>query len=271
MRLKRETAPGSIRKPGYTRKTGLLLAVTAGLALSTAPAFAEAYQLDYKVSHSKYGNIGTYSNIVDVEGPTTTVTTKLDIQVRFIGITAYRQTAERVEKWQNGHLVFLHGLTTTNGKPSEVNGTAQGDHVQITTAKGAEEAPANVRVANPWSPLVLNGDTIVTPDDGTISKVQVSAPQDTTVATGNSSVPAKLYNIDLVGLKKSYQVWLDNSGTPVKFDMAGDEGTVTFTLQSKTPVNPVVASSAAQTASLAMAMPGEASHSDSVPGASDTP
>jgi hypothetical protein len=235
MRRNSETGSASVGK------AGLLLAVTAGLALSAAPAFAEAYQLDYKVTHSKHGNIGTYTNTVVVEGQTTTVTTKLNIQVRVIGITAYRQTAERVEKWQGGRLVYLHGLTTTNGKPSEVDGVAKGDHFEVTTAKGSEQAPAGVRVANPWSTLVLNGDTIVTPDDGTISKVQVSAPQDTMVTKANGSVAAKQYDIDLLGLKKRYQVWLDNSGTPAKFDMIDDQGTVIFTLNSKTPVNPLVA------------------------------
>ncbi len=265
MRRDSETGSASVRK------AGLLLAVTTGLALSAAPAFAEAYQLDYRVTHSKYGDIGTYTNTIDVEGPTTTVTTKLNIQVRVIGITVYRQTAERVEEWQGGRLVYLHGLTTTNGKPSEVDGVAKGDHFELTTAKGSEQAPAGVRVANPWSPLVLDGDTIVTPDDGTISNVQVSTPQDTLVMTANDSVAAKQYDIDLAGLKKRYQVWLDNSGTPAKFDMIDDQGTVTFTLNSKTPVNSLVANREAQHASLAMVEPGAGSTADGIPGPGDTP
>jgi hypothetical protein len=243
MRLKREIQSGSIRS------VGLLLTITAGLALSASPAFADAYRLDYKVSHSKYGNIGSYSNVVDTEGQTTTVTTNLKVEVKVIGITAYKQTAQRVEKWQDGRLVYLHALTTTNGKPSEVDGVAQSGHFEVSTPRGPEEAPATVRVANPWSPLVLKGDTIVTPDDGTISKVDVSAPQETMVTTGYGTVSAKMYNIDLVGMKKSYQVWLDASGTPVQFDMTEGGNTVTFTLTSKTPVNPLVASAQAPNSS----------------------
>jgi hypothetical protein len=233
---------------GQFSRTGFLVAVTAALALGAAPAFADTYRLDYSVSHSKYGNIGTYSNTVDTQGQSTTVTTKLNVEVKIIGITAYHQTAQRVEKWDGGRLVYLHALTTTNGKASEVDGVAQGNRFQVTTAKGPAEAPATLRVANPWSPVVLNGDTIVTPDDGTISKVQISAPQDTNVAVGNASVPAKLYNIDLVGANRRYQVWLDNSGTPVKFDLIEDGSTVTFSLNSKTPVTPLVASAEAQSA-----------------------
>lgn len=209
--------------------------------MAPGPAFADAYRLDYSVSHSKFGNIGTYTNTVDQEGESATVTTNLNIRVKVLGISAYRQSADRIEKWNSGRLVYLHSTTNTNGKPVEVNGVAQGDHFQVTTLKGSEEAPANVRVSNPWSPSVLNGNTIVTPDDGTVCKMQISAPQDASVQVGNASVPAKEYNIDLPDLTKQYQVWFDSSGTVVKFAMIDGGNTVTFTMQSKTPVNPVVA------------------------------
>ena len=252
------------------KNIAVLIGITAGLAFSAGPAQAEAYQLDYTVSHSKYGDIGTYTNVVDTEGQTTTVTTRLNVQVRFLGIPAYRQTAQRVEKWEGGRLVALHAVTATNGKNSEVDGAAKSNHFEIMTAKGPEEAPALVRVANPWSPAVLNGDTIIAPDDGTVSKVQISAPQDTTVTAGNTAVPVKQYDIDLVGINKRYQVWFDGSGTPVKFDMIEDGSTVTFTLAAKTPVSPVVASQQAQNANLAMNPPEEPAH-DTVPGPGDTP
>lgn len=53
------------------------LPVFAFLLLLAAPqqASAEAYQLSYKITHSKYGNIGSYSNTIDTQGSNTTVTT----------------------------------------------------------------------------------------------------------------------------------------------------------------------------------------------------
>ena len=225
-----------------TLKTaGIGLVVAAATAWGAAPAFADAYKLEYSVNHSKYGNVGTYTNTVDQEGGSATVTTNLNIKVKVLGISAYHQSADRIEKWNGGRLVYLHSTTNTNGKPVEVNGVAQGDHFQITTPKGTEQAPANVRVSNPWSPAVLTGNEIITPDDGMVSKMQISAPQESTVQVGGASEQVKEYTIDLPDLKKQYQVWFDNSGTPVKFDMIDGGSTVTFTLQSKTPVNPLVA------------------------------
>jgi len=218
------------------KSSAAVIALASALAFSAAPAFADAYRLDYKVSHSKYGNIGSYSNTIDSDGQNTTVLTRSDIAVRVIGITAYRQSAQREEKWAGDRLVSLHASTDLNGKQVHVEGAAEGDHFQIKTAKGTDEEPALVRVANPWSPELMNGDTIITPDDGVTSKVQITPGQETKVKVAASEVPAKQYNIDLLGKNKHYQVWFDDSGTPVKFNMVDNDGTVTFTLSGKTPV-----------------------------------
>lgn len=236
MRLKHEFAPLSVKT------LGLSVAVVAGLMCSAAPAFADTVRLDYSVSHSKYGHIGSYSNVVDTEGQNTTVTTKENIAVKVIGITAFRQEAQRVEKWNGDRLTFFHAVTNINGKSTPVDGAAQGDHFQITSPSGSTEAPANIRIANPWSPKLMNGDTILGPDDGVVSKVLITSPQETTtVKVGGSDVQAKLYDIRFQGGNKHYQVWFDSSGTPVMFNQNDDKGTVTFTLNSKPPENPTVA------------------------------
>lgn len=235
MRLKSET------KSASTKGTLLACAALAAIVLGAAPAFADAYQLDYQVHHSKYGNVGNYTNVVDSQGPNTTVTTKLNIKVSFLGISAYHQTAQRVERWQGDRLVYLHSLTNTNGKPVEVDGVARGDHFQVTSPSGSQEAPAMVRVANPWSPKLMNGEMIITADDGSVTNMQISPAQDTMVEVGGMQVPVKQYDIDLNGQNEKYQVWFDNTGTAVKFDKIDKDGTVTFTLNSKTPVNPQVA------------------------------
>ena len=235
MRLKHKYASVS------AKTLGLSVAIAAGLMCSAAPAFADTVRLDYSVSHSKYGHIGSFSNTIDTEGQNTTVTTNENIAVKVIGITAFRQQAQRVEKWNGDKLTYFHAVTNINGKSTTVDGAAQGDHFQITSPT-ATEAPANIRVADPWTPKLMNGDTLLMPDDGQVSKVQITPAQDTTVKVGGNDVPAKLYDIRFQGSAKHYQVWFDSSGTPVMFNQVDDKGTVTFTLNAKTPANPAIAS-----------------------------
>src|SRR5207302_9890457 len=102
-----------------------------------------------------------------------------------------------------------HAVTNINGKSSPVDGILQGDHFQITGPKGQESAPANIRVANPWSPMLMNGDTLLMPDDGTVSKVQITPAQETSVQVAGNNVSAKEYDIKFVGTTEHYQACFD--------------------------------------------------------------
>jgi len=197
--------------------------------MMTAPASA-ADKLVYQVHHSKYGNIGTYTNTIEKNGNATTVTTQGEIKVAILGVVLYRQDILRVEKWDGDQLVSFHGVTTVNGKPSEINGTVEGDHFKIATPNGSITAPLTVKMANPWSANVLKGDMVMTPDRGIVEPVRVVGGADTSVALPNKTVRAKQYEIDRTDGQKRYGIWLDESGTPVKFDMVNAQGTVTFSL-----------------------------------------
>jgi hypothetical protein len=207
----------------------VVCALCAAALFTTAPASA-ADKLVYQVQHSKYGNIGTYTNTIEKNGDATTVTTQGEIKVAILGVVLYRQNILRVEKWDGDRLVSFHGVTTVNGKPFEVNGTAEGDHFKVATPNGSFSAPLAVRMANPWSPNVLKGDMVMTPDRGILENVKVVGGNDTQVALGSRTVTAKDYEIRRTDGQKRYEVWLDDKGTPVKFDMVNAQGTVTFSL-----------------------------------------
>src|ERR1043166_7039962 len=102
----------------------LFLAATPFPLAQSAPA---QQKMVYSVHHSRYGDIGTYSNSVEKAGDMTTVTTDAHIQVSLLGIVLYRQDAQRQERWNGSRLVSFHGVTTVNGKAMEVTGAAQGD------------------------------------------------------------------------------------------------------------------------------------------------
>src|SRR5215468_7575373 len=106
--------------------SALLLSLTAAAFVANPAAYA-AEKMVYSVHHSRYGDIGTYTNSVEKAGETTTVTTDAHIQVSLLGIVLYRQDAQRQERWNGNRLVSFHGVTTVNGKPTEMTGAAQGD------------------------------------------------------------------------------------------------------------------------------------------------
>jgi hypothetical protein len=214
-----------------------LLAITlaagafAGGALILASSAAEPTErMVYRVEHSKYGDVGTYTNIVERAADTTTVNTQGRIKVSILGISAYRQSFDRVERWKGSRLVNFHGVTTENGKRTEVNGEAVGDQFTLSTGAGRIGAPADVRPANPWSDAVLSANTILTPDEGRVEKVSVSGGETAPITINGHAVDTRHYRIQRLEGPKRYEVWLDGEGIPVRFADINPKETITLNL-----------------------------------------
>src|SRR5258708_17897032 len=132
--------------------------------IGSMPALSASLErMVYRVQHSRYGNIGTYSNAVEKAGNVTTVTTEAHIVVSVLGVVLYRQDIARQERWNADRLVAFHGVTTVNGKSYELTGNADGDRFVLMSPDGPIVAPASVKLANPWSADVLRGNSILTP------------------------------------------------------------------------------------------------------------
>ena len=209
----------------------LLALIALGTVAEGPPAHSAAQRLVYSVHHSRYGNMGTYSNAVEKSGDLTTVNTEVHLQVSILGVVLYRQDAARQERWNRDRLVAFHGVTTVNGRPIEMNGSAEGDRFVMMSPDGEIVAPAGVRIANPWSPDVLHGDTILTPDRGRMENVQIKGGEDISVPVNGRTTRVKRYEIDRLDGQKRYEVWLDDHGTPVMFTLYNPNGAVTFTLK----------------------------------------
>lgn len=185
----------------------------------------------YTIEHSRYGRIGTYTNTIEKTGGDTTVGTEVHIAVSLLGVVLYRQDASRKERWSGDRLVFFHGVTTVNGHSLELDGAADGDRFVLMAPEGEVVAPADVRLANPWSPLVIHGGTMITPDRGQLESVLIKGGEPATISLGAREVSAKRYEIDRLDGEKRYEVFLDDRGTTVMFNVFNPDGIVTFTLQ----------------------------------------
>jgi hypothetical protein len=184
----------------------------------------------YQVQHSKYGDVGSYTNTVEKNGDGTTVNTQGHIKVSVLGIPAYRQDFDRTEHWKGSRLVNFHGQTTENGKKSEVNGIAEGDHFTVVAPAGTATAPMDVRPANPWSDKVLMGDTILTTEQGHVEKVGVSGGETVPLTVNGHSVDTRHYRIQRPDAQKRYELWFDEDGVPIRFADISPKETITFNL-----------------------------------------
>jgi hypothetical protein len=218
------------------RHGALVILIMAALATAGLGAFRPAAaatetsrNMVYKVTHSSYGEIGTYANLVQTNGDTTTVTTTVHLVVKVLGIVMHREDDQRTEQWKNNRLIAFHGVTDKNGDTIVVNGRANDsdDAFIINTPSGTYAAPASVHPANPWSAASLQSTTMMQVDTGKVGPVQVRGGGETTIDIDGTKVAAREYDID--GAKRS-RVWINQQGVPVKFTVDDDSGVVSFTL-----------------------------------------
>jgi hypothetical protein len=197
-------------------------------AIAAGPAAAQvSAQFVYLVHHSVFGDIGTYTNIVEPSREGTTVRTHVHFDAKMLGVRLHHQDADRIERWQGNRLVSFRSITDKGDGPKEVKGEARGNSFVVSSPQGTFTAPAWVHPANPWSANFLHSTTMMRPDTGKIEQVRIGGGQETAVKIDGATIPAVKYDID--GSTK-YTVWLDARGVPVMFCADDDTGKVTFTL-----------------------------------------
>lgn len=209
-------------KPCSLRVLGTAVAILVGASIGwglagpfgAAAAHAERLVYEYRVEHPLYGEIGTYTNIVDQSGDSTEVETKMNIVVKLLGVVVHRQAAERREDWQRGRLTLFHGVTDTNGEKMELTGEARGESFIIHSPLGQIAAPANVHPSNPWSAAILKTNTVMSTKSGRLFAVRVG--RETTETVMVAGKPLRLRQFDIQGEKRQF-VWLDDRGVPVAF------------------------------------------------------
>jgi hypothetical protein len=200
----------------------------AGAADAQTPSPAAPMQLDYRVTHSAFGDIGTYSNTIEPTADGAKVQTQAHLKVTKFGLNLYREDAQRTERWRGDRLITFHSVTSNGSANTEVKGEARGDSFVISSPQGTITAPANVHPANPWSANFLKSTTMMRPDNGKIEQVRVGGGEQTAVTVAGATVPVRKYE---VSGDTRYTVWLDGRGLPVMFSADESSGTVTFTLQ----------------------------------------
>jgi hypothetical protein len=210
----------------------LSVALALILCSSAADAAGEArtQRLVYRVQHSSYGTLGTYTNIIERNGVETKVTTDAKFSLGVLGFNLFSQDIARVETWRDGRIVAFRGKTTRNGEAVELSGKAEGDSFVMTTPEGTTTAPANVRIANPWSRESMEGASMLTPDRGRLETVSLSEKEPATLTVRGRKIPTSHFEVQRGGPRR-YEVWLDNAGTVVQFALVSPENSITFTLE----------------------------------------
>jgi Family of unknown function (DUF6134) len=203
----------------------LSLLVTSVPSLACAPPAERAV---YRVDHETFGNIGRQVLTFSCSGDRLVVDTTVDVAVRMLLFTPYRQEAHYREVWEGDRLVSFESHTDDNGRILEVSARAVGERIVIDGPNGHSEAPLMAVPDHPWNHDVVGRTLLFDPVDGTVRRVEVADAGKAPLEVDGRQIMARKY---LVSGDLKLELWYDENGAWLKWRMHHGQGAVTMTRQ----------------------------------------
>lgn len=137
------------------------------------------------------------SHNVDFEGAGSefSVSTRIDITVRVLGVPAFIFRHESTEHWADGRLQAFDSKTNDDGSDFFVTGRAEAGSFKIINRKGTEVAPADIMVGSYWTPLIARQTQLIDPQRGRVKSQQLLSTDAMTIQARNGPVQATRYRV----------------------------------------------------------------------------
>ena len=227
-----------------------LLAASAVL-LATGPALAADPAYPSKVTYAIWRDghrIGQHIMTFEDKGPSKLVTIECQVEVRALGVPAYRYSHRGREEWVGGHLQSLHTTTDDNGQRFKVAAERRGEALVVERTSPApvptaaladqgyrgpdlqrEAMPASLLPSSGWNIGQVHQSTLLNSQYGTLARVQVAKAGRETVQAAGGSVQTTRYRY--TGDLRMEQ-WFDDKGRWVKGTFTAFDGsTIEYILQ----------------------------------------
>lgn len=194
-----------------SRRTALF-GLSAALFLPCGPALASTGTRRLELFRDR-ARIGEKSVSVARDGNRVDVETSIAIEVRLLGITAYRYSLSARESWVGGQLQTLRAETNDNGTAHFARGERRGGVLRVDGSEFSGEVGGRPATTSYWSPAFLERPVWISTQDGRLLNVRVANRGSTTFPTASGDVPATRWEIsgDLTGLMLYYDAageWL---------------------------------------------------------------
>ena len=216
---------------GRIARLAVASAMFIGAASGTASAAetvrgAAAGKVEYRITHSKYDEIGSDVLSFSRDGEDLIVDVAIRIEVKFLFITLHSLVSERRETWRDGRLVAYKSHTDENSDLIDVTARAEGGKLIVEGPGGRAEADGSVFPTNPWNPEIVNGTVQMDTKTGKLLNVTVAAAGAETIEVAGKAVETSKYAVtgDI-----ERELWFDADGNWIRLRFPKDGETLTFT------------------------------------------
>lgn len=196
---------------------------TADLTSLPAPWVAtDGAVIDFTVLR-KGEPFGTHTLTFDRAGDgALTVTTDVDLQVKFGPITAFRYRLDSVENWIDDQLVSLTGKSNNDGRKGEVSAKVANDQLVVDGTKFDGTLPLTTIPSSHWNRLQVYQGQMLSTETGEVLEIQVENLGIDSVEIDGQDIETTHYRLtsDL-----TVDLWYDNQSRWVKlaFEVRGQD------------------------------------------------
>ena len=177
-----------------------LLATTAALLVAGPVLAADPSPPPSKMTYAIFreGNrIGQHIVTFEDKGPIKLITSESQVEVRTLGVPAYRYSHRGREEWKGDQLLSLRTTTEDNGQRFVVVAERRGEALADQGYRGPdvqrETLPGGLLPSSGWNVAQVHQNALLNSQYGTLARVQVVKTGPETVQTGSASVPTTRY------------------------------------------------------------------------------
>ena len=214
--------------PARAHATAAMVILAGALLLPLRHAAAQQAPPDGPVAYAIVRNdtqIGTHRLVFRREGDQLIVDVNVNVQVRVLGITAYRGTHTMRETWRGGRLVALDSSGNDNGTPYTVQ-VREADGGLVAESGGRRvRFPADAVPLDVWNPAQLQREVLIDTTEAAARRPSVRDLGERSFTVRGVSVTARGSYLDATS---EYQrsLWFDASGRLVHLEMHGRDGSL---------------------------------------------
>lgn len=199
------------------------LILSTGLLLTAPGSLAETKVWPFKVSLDDTP-IGDHRFTLSGPDRQWQLISEAKFDVEFLKIPVYRYRHRAEEHWKDGCLASLKADTDDNGAKSEVSATLEAGGLSITHARTESLAKGCTLTFAYWSPSILEAKTLLNPQTGELTPVEVTRQETTTLRARGVDARATRYRLTARGM--TIDLWYDPEGHWIGLDSTLESGQI---------------------------------------------
>ncbi|MEQ8655615.1 MAG: DUF6134 family protein [Kiloniellales bacterium] len=207
----------------------LPLLLLTGLAKAEDLPQPPAGDYVYAIDVSGRGKVGAMTITLKRSGEETQARVHRKIQVKVLGITAYRNESTVTQTLKAGKLTALDRQTNDDGDRSSLKATLSGDRLDVSDGSKTWTVDATLLPTSPWNPDLLSRSALL--DTKTGKAVDI-----TTADKGQEELLVAGHRLKARRFEQrggdSRDLWFDDKGRLVRMVLHREGNTVTMALES---------------------------------------